>query len=107
MSKTLFTIKLDYDKTIAQAKKLEDAADVLVNEKNRLNDFYNAVKAQWKSDSAKEYLKKVTLISNTLSDNAKSLRQSAQTIRNMANRTYQAEKRAIEIARNNSGGGIR
>ncbi|MGN0290471.1 MAG: WXG100 family type VII secretion target [Lachnospiraceae bacterium] len=103
MAKTLYTIKMDFNKAKNQADQLENIAKNIQSlANNKLEDCLNGVKANWKGDNANSYVKKGVKVENNLKSVADSLMKVSSTMRQMADNTYKAEKEALELAKKRS-----
>ena len=102
-------IKINFQQACAQARKLEEAADVLDRIADReLEDTLAEVQAVWKGESAAAYCGKAEKIKGDISATGKKIRGIAENIRRKAKRIYEAEMEAERLARERavtSGGG--
>lgn len=94
-------IRFDFQNAMEQAKKLDALADNIERRVvNKLDETSQSVHAAWKGDSANRYLIKTQELQRQIRQTANALRNTAQDIRQIARRIYEAEMRALEIARN-------
>lgn len=99
MAKTMETIEMDFKNANRQADELEQIAQDLVTlSEDHFQPWLAAVAASWKGDNASVFCKKGTAASDGLSASAADLQQIAAAIRQIAQNTYDAEKRSCEIA---------
>ena len=100
MAKTAHTIYLDYQKAMRQADRLEEAAKKIRNEKSSLHSCRGSISSAWKGDNASAFIRKVSVVENDLASIEKSIRNAAAVIRRIAKETYDAEQRALTMAKN-------
>ena len=104
--KTLFEINLNYSKAINQAEQLEGAARDLKNLAN--NDFQgclDSIAVDWKGENARAYINKGIKLKDDIEKSAAGLEKAAKTIRNIAERTRDADINARNIALSSGGAG--
>ena len=83
-----------------QAERLEGIArDISRLADNNLAGCMRDISANWKSGNASLYVSKGQTVAEHLRSVAAGLNQTAATIRTIAQNTYNAEKRAIELAK--------
>ena len=100
MAKTMYTIQMDFQKAKNQADKLERIAKDLNNVANNdMSGCMRDVSANWKGENAKVYVNKGYVVAENLRSAAAGLNQAAATVRTIAQNTYNAEKRALELAK--------
>ncbi len=99
MAQSLHTIEVNYTKALQQAQKLEEVArkiETLTEE--QCQACFHELSSNWKGDNADAFLKKGKRWNNDLKKSAKNLKDTGAAIREIAQRAYEAEKRAYEIA---------
>lgn len=97
------TIFLNFQKAKQQADELEQiAGDLSKLSSKSLNDVLQNVSANWKGESASQYLSKGSILQEDLTETAKSLLDIASEIRTIAKRIYDAEMEALRIAQTRS-----
>lgn len=100
MAKTAYAIRMDFQNANRQAEKLEDIAKKIEQTaKNDLMGCMQGVSNNWKSDSATTYCRKGREVANQLQSLATSLQKTATSVRTIARNTYDAEMRALELAK--------
>ena len=99
MAKTAQMIDLDYQNALRQAARLEEAAKKVKKERSNLHDCGGSVASAWKGTNASAYVKKVRVVENDLSRIERNLKDAAETIRTIAKETYEAEQRALKLAK--------
>ncbi|MCI8785327.1 MAG: hypothetical protein HFI84_01560 [Eubacterium sp.] len=100
MAKTLYSIQMDFQKAKTQANKLEKIArDINRIANNEIPSCMRTVSSNWKGDNARAYVNKGQRAEENLSSIAGSLNQTANTIRIIAQNTYNAEKEALDLAK--------
>ena len=93
-------IYMNYKQAVQQADRLQDQAEQLRRiADNRMGDLMQRVNANWRGESADAYLAKCTAMQEKVDRTARSLTNTANALRRAAQRTYNAELRALEIAR--------
>lgn len=102
MAKTAFLITLDYQRAIRNANSLDTIAADILKYRGNLNDNAAKCNRDWKGDNAIVFTNKERRVSDNLEQIAANIRNTAETIRRVAKRTYDAEMRTLEIARNRS-----
>lgn len=99
-------IELNFQQAKQQAAKLENLAARLENlAKSDLDGTLQQLSEAWKGESASAYMQKGQRLEEKIVQTAKELKKTAQTIRSTAKRTYNAEMRARELARQREYGG--
>ena len=99
-------IEMNFRQAKQQADQLENLAVRL--ERLAKNDFRGTLQnlsSCWKGESADAYMRKGERLEDHMARTASNLKKTARTIRSVAQRTYEAEMRAREIARNRTYGG--
>ena len=99
MAKSAYTIKLDYKNALKQEESLEESArDIEKISKTDLMGCMNRISKEWKGEASDAYRSKGQKSAENLLAIAKNLRKTATTIREIAQRTYDAEMRALALA---------
>lgn len=84
----------------SQARKLEDQADILVRMADRkMQESMDRLAVNWRGENADRCVNKCAQTKTETERLAQELRRTANSLRNMAERVYQAEMRARELAR--------
>lgn len=105
MAKSMYDINMDFSKANTQASQLETIAkDLETLAKSSLEDCMTAVKTNWTGSSSASYVQKGEKLQESIKQSAKNLRTIAGTIRQIASKTYAAEKAAYELAQKRSYG---
>lgn len=100
MAKTATVIRMEYNKAIQQAERLENlAAELRQLADDRFNNCLTEVNNAWKSDSSVKYLKKGRKLQGEIVKRARELEKTAAAVRQIAKNTYNAEMEAVRIAR--------
>lgn len=100
MAKTMYTIQMDFQKAKNQADKLDRIARDLNNiANNDISGCMRDISANWSGENAKLYVNKGYVVAENIRSVASSLNQTAATIRTIAQNTYNAEKRALDLAK--------
>ena len=98
--KTEAMIYLDYQKTMREADQLKAIASRLKTlSSSDLENCLGQVSSHWEGDNARAYVTKGRTVSEKITKTAAQLDRAADTIRIMAKNTYDAEMRALQIAR--------
>lgn len=100
MAKSAFLITLDYQRAIRNANSLDRIADDIVKYSDNMDDVGAKCNRDWKGQNASYFSGKVGRVSDNLNQIASQMRNTADTIRRVAKRTYDAEMSTLEIARN-------
>lgn len=94
------TIRMNFNNALRQAEQLDRLATELSRlSGNELSGSLSSIAAAWKGDSSNLFLQKGNALAGQISDSANALRSAASDIRSIAQRTYNAEMRALELAR--------
>lgn len=100
------TIYMNYRQAVAQADRLQAQAEQLSRVAGtRMADMMARLDGNWKGENAEAYLAKCETLQSNMTHTAQGLSAAASSIRNAAERTYKAEMRALELARQRSYGG--
>lgn len=100
MAKSSFEIKMDYNRAVAQASSLEQIADEMRSSANRdMQDCISEISYNWTGSNAKAYVAKCEKLKESILKTAEKLEKTAYTIRKIAKNTYDAEMRALELAK--------
>lgn len=100
-------IEMNFRQAKQQAAQLEELAARLENlAKQDLQETMQELSGVWKGENAEAYMRKGNRLEENIAATAAKLKQIASTIRTTAQRTYETEMRAREIAaeRTYSGG---
>lgn len=93
-------INYDFQQAIRKARELENVATGLRSLANsNLTDALQNLSCAWQGEAADAYLRKGALLKERIVENAKKIDSTAKTIRNVAQRTYNAEMEAFRIAK--------
>lgn len=99
-------IEMNFRKAKEQAAQLEELAARLDNLAQKdIQETMQNLSGAWKGDSAEDYIQKGNRLEENIVATAAKLKQIAAAIRSTARRTYEAEMRAREIARERTYGG--
>lgn len=94
------SIKVDFIKAKRQAEEFEKIADQLRAIANgEIDGAMSGVSSGWKGDSADLFLKKGNKLKEDVIKTANQLDAAARTLRQNAQSIYNAEMRALEIAK--------
>lgn len=99
MAKTMYSIRMDFAKAENQAEKLDQIAKNLEKLANdRMGSCLQGISSNWKGENANAFRRKGDQVGDNLRKLVKNLQKSAATIREIAKKTYDAEKRVYELA---------
>ncbi|MBR3525129.1 MAG: hypothetical protein IKO11_04715 [Lachnospiraceae bacterium] len=101
-------IKLNYDKAIRQAERLETIGkEVDTMAQNDYDNTLNGIAGAWSGENAAAYLERAGQLKEKMITTAKNILLVADEIRRKAKRIFDAEMAALEIAesRTYAGGG--
>lgn len=99
MAKNAYSIVINFNKANQQADKLAKIAEEILTEKNKVSESKRILQINWKGESASSYISKLTILEERLSLEVEKLQKAAKTIREIAQKTYNSEKKALEIAK--------
>lgn len=99
-------IEINFQSAKNDAKKLEEAAEHLERlARGQYEEVMQGISKSWKSDNASEYIRKGRKVETEMLATAKELKSLATQVRQAAQRIYNAEMRAVEIANTRTSGG--
>lgn len=94
------SIQLDFQQAKARADELDRIASDIQNLANRdVDDAMQQLSRAWQGEAASQYLQKGGQMKDKMMETVRRLNDTATTIRNTAQRIYDAEMRALELAR--------
>lgn len=100
MAKTMQAIEMDFQKAKKQAEELEQIAQgVRQLAENSFQPCLSKAASVWKGEHAAVFCKKGAVVENNLRQSAEGLAHAAEAIRQIAQTTYEAEKRSYELAK--------
>lgn len=99
MAKNAYSIAINFNKANQQADKLAKIAEEILIEKNNVSESKRILQMNWKGESASSYMSKLIRLEEKLSGEAEKLQKAAKTIREIAQKTYNSERKALEIAK--------
>ena len=100
------TIYMNYRQAVTQAERLQAQAEQMSRlAGSRMADMMTRLRGNWKGENADAYLAKCAALQEKMLRTARGLSAAAESIRTAAERTYKAEMRALELARQRSYGG--
>ena len=100
MAKTLGMIRMEYNKAMKQAEKLDQiAADLKRVADQRFTPSLSQINKAWKSDASVKFIRKGNKLAREILARARELEKAAETVRTIAKNTYNAEMRARQIAK--------
>ena len=93
-------IIFDYRQAISKAEELEGVvANLRQLSNNDLEGSLQSLSNAWRGEASEAYIGKGKKLQERILANAKNLENTAKTIRSTAKRIYDAEMRALQIAR--------
>lgn len=99
MAKTMHTIEMEFQNARRQADELEQISKSLsMLADSSFQSCLAGIAAAWKGENAGAFCKKGNLVGNNVKNTAQDLKHVAETIREIAQNTYNAEKQNYEIA---------
>lgn len=94
MALSKFVIRMNYNNSIKQAQRLEEAAEDLRRlVRNDLDGSLDSVRSAWTGDNANAFLIKGEQLKEKISKTASGMEQTARAIRTIAKNIYDAEMR--------------
>ena len=100
--KTLKSISISFQQTIAQATSLSECADDLRDVQRQIETIIDELQSNWSGNAANLYLGKCEKMRKKLNRTAGDLDQVSNSIKKTARNYYEAEKRAISLAQRRS-----
>ncbi len=91
-------IEIDFQLTIREAERLEEAAAKLMGSQGHLGQITDCFYNTWSGANARIYMQKQDRLRKEILETRKEILRIASDIRAMAKRIYDAEMRAYEIA---------
>lgn len=99
MAKSAFEIKMDYNRAIRQANELDSIARELRNTaNNELQDCVADISHNWTGENSNAYVQKCNVLKSNIVSTAKKIEKTADTIRLIAKKIYDAEMFALRLA---------
>lgn len=99
MAKTMHVIEMEFQNAKRQADELEQISkNLAMLADSSFQSCLSGIAAAWKGENAAAFCKKGQLIGNNMKTTAEDLKHAAETIRQTAQNTYDAEKKSYEIA---------
>lgn len=99
MAKIMHTIEMEFQNARRQADELEQISKSLsMLADSSFQSCLAGIVAAWKGENAAAFCKKGNLVGNNVKNTAQDLKHVAETIREIAQNTYNAEKQNYEIA---------
>ena len=94
------SIRMDYERAKAAAAKLDNIADGIQQMiEHDYIELLGDVRYNWKGENADQFMIKCETLQEKMKTVVNGLHETADTIRRIAKNTYEAEMRALEIAR--------
>lgn len=94
-----YQIQMDFNKAGQKAGELDDIANRLSKiAETDLPNVLNGLGSDWKGDNADAYIQKGVGLGENMKETVKNLRNTAATIRTIAENIYNAEMEALRIA---------
>ncbi len=99
MALTEATIRMNYQKAMQQAQRLEEIAnDMQSLSSNDFGGTLQDIAASWKGENASEYLRKGGMLQGDMEETSRTLSDIAIEIRRKAKAIRDAEMAALQIA---------
>lgn len=98
MAKNRFSIILDYRNAMKQAGILDEIAEELKNCSKQLERCGNKGKGSWTGENANKYINSTYVVSENIGEIRKNLINISETIKIIAERTFDTEMAALEIS---------
>lgn len=97
--KTLDEIYIDFERSKKKASEIDEIAAEMERIANgELSESMRQLSNAWKGEASEAYQQKLCLMQEQIWRNAKEMKTTAESIRSIAKRTYNAEKRAYQLA---------
>lgn len=95
-----YTIQLNFERALRKADELEGVSDHMKHlAEQQMHDTLNELSHQWTGENAQQFISKGGILKEKMEETARELRNTAETIRAIAEEIYEAEMEALEIAR--------
>ncbi len=99
MGKSVIMIRMNYEKAIRQANSLEKTANEIKKYVSEIEQISSSIRHDWTGANAEQYLRKLEVVKNNSNTIVSSLSTTAETIKRIAKRTYDAEMEAVNLAK--------
>ncbi len=94
------TILFNYNKAVGQADDLLDIAkEIRSVANNKMESSIQTIDKNWDGESSKKFIKKSVKLKEKVTDSADDIEAIAQAIKKMAKEIYDAEMKAVQIAK--------
>ena len=100
MAKTMLEIRMNYTNALKQAEKHKAAADSIQKDITASEQCRQTLASSWTGANAEAYNSKLAATEQKLAQLKKNLNDAAQTVKRIAERTYNTEMKTLEISRN-------
>lgn len=95
---TRFELYVNLRSANSRASELDRTASRIKKAAENLQSELNGISANWQGAACSAYIDKGRTLIGKMNQEAKSLNRAAETIRRIAQRTYEAEIKALEAA---------
>lgn len=94
-----YTIRMNFRKALEQAREVEDISKDLSNlSRGPFEEAMNQLAANWTGENSRKFVAKGGLLREQLEGTSRELKDTAETIRRIAQEIYEAEMEALRIA---------
>lgn len=104
MASDASTIWITFQEALGQAESLSGCAVDLKNVQQQLNGIMEILQSGWSGEAARQFMDKCTALWRKLGSSSTDLDRISTAIRSAAQAYYEAEMRALELARTDSSG---
>lgn len=104
MTLGMMAIQISFQEAIGQADSLSSCAGDLKNVQRQLDSIMGTLQSGWSGDAASQFMEKCTALQQKLGRASTDLDQISTSIRSIARAYYEAEMRALELAKTDSSG---
>lgn len=92
-------IRLNYEESLRKAREMEDiASELRQNANGELDQALAQLSQGWKGEGADAYMQKGAALREKILESAKDLEHTAEAVKTMAKRLYDAEMAAYRLA---------
>ena len=89
-------LEIDFDKAYAQVGKMEQCADGMLEQHNKLVSLIAEVRGAWQGESANAYIKKMEALAEKIKSDAEKCRANAKSFRLKIGTIKKAEESIVD-----------
>ena len=103
--RSMDSIRITFHEAGAQAKALKDSAEEINKAARQLDRIISSLGGGWKGEAADQYIRKCQALKEKMERSARHVNDISHAVYDSAKAYYDAEREAIQIARQRSYGG--